>query len=107
VKHLVLDGAAHDVGLFGSGKSPSGDRSFDLAPIAFIASRPSTFVVVEVRQERKSRADVTLPTGDVNGTGELAQRVGSEVSLSTWLKNVIRVRRVGSRGRRLQHRPRP
>ena len=61
------------------GKATGGDRSLDLGPIAFIAPRPPALVVVEVRQERESSAHMTLPSGDVDGMGELPQRVGSEV----------------------------
>jgi hypothetical protein len=74
-------------------ESPRGEHPFDLGPITFIAPRPSTLVVIEVRQERESSAHVTLPTGEVDGMGELAQRVGSEVLLSAWPKNAIRVDR--------------
>lgn len=70
-------------GLFGfSGEAVGSDRSFYFGAVAFIAPRPPALVFVEVRQERESSAHVTLPTGDVDGMGELAQRVGSEVPLS-------------------------
>lgn len=60
-------------------------------PVARVAGRPPTFVIIKVGKEAEPTAYLALPRREIDRLGEFANRLGREIPLSMSRKHVGRV----------------